>query len=61
MVIGEYDTIAIVEVPSDEADAKLALATAALGNVWLWSARWMINRTSVVLHVRQRASGNWHS
>jgi uncharacterized protein with GYD domain len=33
MVSGEYDTIAIVEAPSDEAIAKLALATAALGNV----------------------------
>jgi uncharacterized protein with GYD domain len=33
MVTGEYDTIAIIEVPGDEAIAKLALATAALGNV----------------------------
>jgi uncharacterized protein with GYD domain len=33
MVTGEYDTIAIVEAPSDEAIAKLALTTAALGNV----------------------------
>jgi uncharacterized protein with GYD domain len=33
MVTGGYDTIAIVEAPSDEAIAKLALTTAALGNV----------------------------
>jgi uncharacterized protein with GYD domain len=31
--MGEYDAVAIAEAPNDEVVAKLALATAALGNV----------------------------
>jgi uncharacterized protein with GYD domain len=33
LVMGEYDAVAIAEAPNDEVVAKLALATAALGNV----------------------------
>jgi len=33
MVAGEFDMIAIVEAPSDEAIAKLAVGSAALGNI----------------------------
>lgn len=31
--MGKYDAIGIVELPNDEAAAKLALSTAALGNI----------------------------
>ncbi len=33
LVTGQYDAIAITEAPNEETIAKLALATAALGNV----------------------------
>jgi uncharacterized protein with GYD domain len=33
LVTGQYDAVAVAEVPNDEAVAKLALATAAAGNV----------------------------
>jgi uncharacterized protein with GYD domain len=32
LVLGEYDTLAIFDLPSDEAAAKVALATGMLGN-----------------------------
>ncbi len=31
--MGEYDAVAIVEMPSDEAYNRFALSTAALGNI----------------------------
>ena len=33
LVMGQYDSVIIAEAPDDEAIAKLALATGALGNV----------------------------
>ena len=33
LVLGEHDIVAVMELPSDEAAAKLSLATASLGNV----------------------------
>ena len=33
LVTGRYDAVAISEVPNDETVAKLALATASMGNV----------------------------
>lgn len=33
LVLGEYDLVVISEAPNDETAAKLALATASLGNV----------------------------
>lgn len=33
LTMGKYDAVAISEAPNDETVAKLALATAALGNV----------------------------
>ena len=33
LVLGEYDIVAVTELPSDEAAAKLSLATGSLGNV----------------------------
>ena len=33
LTMGKYDAIGIVELPNDEAAAKLALSTAALGNI----------------------------
>ena len=39
LVMGQYDAIAISEAPSDEVVAKLALATAAAGNVRTTTSR----------------------
>ena len=33
LVMGQYDTVVIAEAPDDETIAKLALATASLGNL----------------------------
>lgn len=33
LVLGEYDLVVVTEAPNDETAAKLALATASLGNV----------------------------
>ncbi len=33
LVLGEYDLVAVIELPNDETAAKLSLATASLGNV----------------------------
>lgn len=33
LVLGEYDIVTVTELPNDETAAKLALATASLGNV----------------------------
>ncbi|MBI3029830.1 MAG: GYD domain-containing protein [Candidatus Rokubacteria bacterium] len=33
LVLGDHDLVAVVELPNDETAAKLALATASLGNV----------------------------
>jgi uncharacterized protein with GYD domain len=33
LVTGEYDAVAIAELPNDEAVARLALANASMGNV----------------------------
>jgi uncharacterized protein with GYD domain len=33
LVMGEYDLVVVTELPNDETAAKLALATASLGNV----------------------------
>ena len=39
LVTGEYDAVAISELPNDEAAARLALATGAMGNVRTESLR----------------------
>ena len=39
LVMGQYDAVVISEAPNDEVVAKLALATAALGNVRTTTSR----------------------